>query len=114
MSELVCVETFPDRLEAEMAKTLLEANGINAAFSADDAGGMRPDLGFTSGGVKLFVLDENVERAVELLTSISPRESESRQPVGAVETAIFCYHCGAVLPEQLAKCPVCARELDWS
>jgi hypothetical protein len=67
MSNLVCVKTFPDRLQADMAKQLLEANGITASVSADDMGGMRPDLAFTSGGVKLFVLDENADKALALL-----------------------------------------------
>ena len=67
MSDLVCVKTFPDRLQADMARSLLEANGITASVSADDVGGMRPDLAFTSGGVKLFVLDDNADKALALL-----------------------------------------------
>ena len=67
MSNLVCVKTFADRLQADMAKSLLEANGITASVSADDMGGMRPDLAFTSGGVKLFVLDDNADKALALL-----------------------------------------------
>lgn len=67
MSNLVCVKTFADRLQADMARSLLEANGITASVSADDMGGMRPDLAFTSGGVKLFVLDDNADKALEIL-----------------------------------------------
>ena len=67
MSNLVCVKTFADRLQADMARSLLEANGITASVSADDMGGMRPDLAFTSGGVKLFVLDDNADKALALL-----------------------------------------------
>lgn len=67
MSNLVCVKTFADRLQADMARSLLEANGITASVSADDMGGMRPDLAFTSGGVKLFVLDDNAAKALALL-----------------------------------------------
>jgi hypothetical protein len=67
MSNLVCVKTFADHLQADMAKQLLEANGITASVSADDMGGMRPDLAFTSGGVKLFVLDDNADKALALL-----------------------------------------------
>jgi len=67
MSSLVCVKTFADRLQADMARLLLEANGITASVSADDMGGMRPDLAFTSGGVKLFVLDDNADKALALL-----------------------------------------------
>ena len=75
MSELICVKTFANRLEAELAKSVLESNAIKSSVSADDAGGMRPDLGFTSGGVKLFVLDENAERALELLET-EPQASD--------------------------------------
>ena len=50
-----------------MAKALLEDNGIRASVTADDAGGMRPDLAFTTGGVKLFVLSDNAEKALALL-----------------------------------------------
>ncbi len=71
MSNLVCVKTFADRLQADMARSLLEANDIKASVSADDMGGMRPDLAFTSGGVKLFVLDENADKALELLNEDS-------------------------------------------
>ena len=67
MSNLVCVKTFADRLQADMARSLLEANGIIASVSADDMGGMRPDLAFTSGGVKLFVLDNNADKALAIL-----------------------------------------------
>ncbi len=67
MSNLVCVKTFADRLQADMVKQLLEANRIIASVSADDMGGMRPDLAFTSGGVKLFVLDDNADKALAVL-----------------------------------------------
>ena len=66
---------FASRIEAEMAKSILDANGIKASVSADDAGGMRPELGFTSGGAKLFVLEENADFAAKLLDADS-EESE--------------------------------------
>ena len=71
MSKLVCIKTFANRAEAGMAKSMLEANGIKASVSADDAGGMRPELGFTSGGVKLLVLEDNVDSAVEFLNGLT-------------------------------------------
>jgi hypothetical protein len=67
MSKTVCIQTFATRQEAEFARSLLESQGIKAMVSADDGGGMRPELGFTSGGVKLSVLEENATRAQELL-----------------------------------------------
>ena len=67
MSETVCVRTFGSRAEAEIARGILEAAGIQAMVLADDAGGMHPQLGFTSGGVKLMVLSDIQERAATLL-----------------------------------------------
>ena len=77
MSRLVCIKTFANRVEAGMAKSMLEANGIKASVSADDAGGWRPDLGFTTGGIKLFILEDNADVAVKLLDQVSgPSTSE--------------------------------------
>ena len=67
MSDTVCIETFPNHMAAGLAQALLEDCGIKTMISSDDAGGMRPDLGFTSGGVRLFVLQENAERALAIL-----------------------------------------------
>jgi hypothetical protein len=67
MSETVCVQTYGSRQEAELAREVLEGAGIRAVVSADDCGGMRPHMAFTSGGVKLMVLSENLERAAALL-----------------------------------------------
>ncbi len=75
MASLVCVKTFANREIAGMAKSMLEANGIKAAVSADDAGGMRPEIGFTSGGVKLLVLEDNVAAAAKLLDEVSGESS---------------------------------------
>lgn len=45
MSELIPIKAFPTRMDADLAKAVLEANGIGAVVQADDAGGMRPGLG---------------------------------------------------------------------
>ncbi len=66
MSGLVKVATFGNRPEAEIAKGMLEANGIRTVLSADDAGGWRPELTFTMG-VRLLVAEDDVEVARELL-----------------------------------------------
>src|SRR5438876_3421103 len=39
-SEIVCVQTYSRRLQAELAKGRLEAHGIAALVQADDMGGM--------------------------------------------------------------------------
>ena len=38
-SELVAVRTFPNRIEAELARSALEAAEIDSMVEADDAGG---------------------------------------------------------------------------
>jgi hypothetical protein len=51
--EAVVVEKFSSRMEAQMAAGLLEAEGIYAFISADDAGGAYPPLQHL--GVRLIV-----------------------------------------------------------
>lgn len=38
-----------NRLEANSITAMLQANGIEAILSTDDAGGARPDVGFVQG-----------------------------------------------------------------
>ncbi len=67
MPDLVCIKTCNNRIEAEMDKSFLEAEGIQAMISADDAGGLRPDLLWATGGVRLLVKQEDAERASAIL-----------------------------------------------
>lgn len=66
MNGLVTVSTFYDRMEAELAKSVLQASGIESMIMADDAGGMRPSL-LVGSGARLIVRAEDAERAAELL-----------------------------------------------
>ena len=95
MSNLVCLTTFETREQADMAKAMLESNGIKASVSADDAGGARPHLAFTSGGVQLFVLDKNLEKATAIL-QVEHREEASDRAFSRSETEITfeCEECG--------------------
>lgn len=63
--ELVVVGTYINQFPADVAKTALEAAGIDAMIRSDDCGGMRPHLWV--GGVQLLVRAEDRERAVEVL-----------------------------------------------
>ena len=65
-NDFVAVRTFLNHIEADLAKSALEAAGIESAISADDAGGMRPHL-WVGTGVRLLVRQADVERAVEVL-----------------------------------------------
>ena len=66
MAQVICIKRFSSRLEAEIARGALEAHGIKAAVSADDGGGIRPELAFVLG-VRLLIKKENEERALEIL-----------------------------------------------
>ena len=77
MKDLVVVEIFTYRHEAELAKTALEAAGINSMISADDAGGEVVGLEFTRG-VRLLVRPEDEEQARDILES--PAIQDNSEP----------------------------------
>ena len=62
------LETFTSEIEAEIVKGRLEALGVSVLLEKDNCGGMRPHLDLQAG-VKLFVLDGDLDKAREILTS---------------------------------------------
>jgi hypothetical protein len=68
--DAVVLETFANRIEAEMAAGLLESEGIEALVRADDAGGAYPMLQFVRG-VRLMVAKEDEARAQEILAAMA-------------------------------------------
>lgn len=67
--ELVTVKTFSNEIEASMAAQVLEQSGVKCFVSADDAGGMEPQLQMTMG-VRLVVNRADAERALEILNTL--------------------------------------------
>lgn len=67
MDDLVTVRTFASRAEADLARSALEAYGIECMVGADDCGGQRPPLAM-SIGVRLMARAEDLERAEEVLS----------------------------------------------
>jgi hypothetical protein len=67
-SYLVPVRVLTSEVEAEIAKAALEAFGIDCMISHDDCGGQRPHLSF-SGGIRLLVRADDLQRAEEVLTA---------------------------------------------
>ncbi|MFH1692157.1 MAG: DUF2007 domain-containing protein [Candidatus Omnitrophota bacterium] len=67
MQDLEEVKVFVNRFEADCAKNLLEQEGIEAMVSADDCGGLRPHLSLATGGVRLLVKCQDVDRAKDIL-----------------------------------------------
>jgi hypothetical protein len=67
MPEMVVVAKFRNRVEAEMAQTMLSDAGIESFIKADDAGGMVAGMDASSGGAKLLVSGEDAEESLEIL-----------------------------------------------
>lgn len=79
LDDAVVLETFPNRISAEMAAGLLESEGIEATIMADDAGGAYPMLQFIRG-VRLLVAPEEEARAREILAAMAAHEDLVVEP----------------------------------
>jgi hypothetical protein len=66
--KLVLVQTYGSRPEADLAKSMLEAAGIQAMSQADTAGGMREHLAWSGEGFQILVREEDATAACEVLT----------------------------------------------
>ncbi len=66
MPPLIALATFNSHLDAELARSALEAAGIDSMTAADDAGGQRPHMSF-SQGVVVLVREEDAEAARDVL-----------------------------------------------
>ena len=65
-TDLVVVHSFGSRAEADLAKSALEAAGIDALVRSDDAGGLRPHMTFVNGA-ELLVRPEDEDAARDVL-----------------------------------------------
>ena len=65
----VAVKSYPSRVEAELGKAVLEANGIPAMISADDVSGLQP---WIARGVRVLVNAEDAPMALQLLADPPP------------------------------------------
>jgi hypothetical protein len=67
-ADLVVVRTFLNRIDAELARTALEAADIESIVSADDTAGLRPGVWMSGmSGVRLLVRAEDAKRAATIL-----------------------------------------------
>ena len=70
--EMIVLQRFPNRIEAEMAEGALHAAEIDAMVSADDAGGVEP--GLWTQGIRLLVWQEDADRARAVLLGVSDEQ----------------------------------------
>jgi len=78
--QLESIGNFLNRIDADLACGALQAAGILAFVSADDAAGTRPHLWM--GGVRVLVRAEDVEEAARIL-----REAEEAGPASDPESS---------------------------
>ena len=74
--DLVELARYPSSMEASLARSHLEAEGIRAELDGEGAANWLSFIGSAIGGVRILVNDNDVHRASEILKSI-----------GSVETA---------------------------
>ncbi len=67
MTDLVHIKSFASRHEADMARGILESNGIKAIVRGDDYGGLGPHILYTTGGAHLYVNERDAADAVDIL-----------------------------------------------
>jgi len=67
--QLVAIRTFMNSIDAELARSALEAAGIDCMVRTDDAGGQEPQLQMT-GGVQVLVRAENATEAEAVLSAV--------------------------------------------
>jgi hypothetical protein len=71
-SDLIVLSTFRSAADAQIAKGVLDAAGIESMIRSDNAGGMYPAI----GGADLLVRAEDAEKASEVIhlsTSVRDR-----------------------------------------
>ncbi|MEO8223526.1 MAG: DUF2007 domain-containing protein [Gammaproteobacteria bacterium] len=74
-NRIIPIKAYSTRMDADLAKAVLEANGIDAIVSADDAGGMEPWLAL-SQHIQILVREEDATVARDLLAESPPPASE--------------------------------------
>ena len=65
--ELIVVHAFGSLPEADLAKSALDAAGIEAMVKADSGGGMRPALAWSGVGYQVLVRAEDEQAARDIL-----------------------------------------------
>ncbi|MCF7907899.1 MAG: DUF2007 domain-containing protein [Candidatus Omnitrophica bacterium] len=70
MQDLVPIEIFLSRHEAEVVRGFLLDRGVESVISIDDVGGQLPGLNTLSGGIRLLVRRGDLKRAKEILENL--------------------------------------------
>jgi hypothetical protein len=72
--DLVTIRTFASESEANIAKSALDAFGIDNMIGSDDCGGQRPSLTFAEG-IRLLVRSADADSARQVLSPVTGTEN---------------------------------------
>ena len=75
MSSFVVFRTLNSRNETQAVQVVLSGSGIEALVESDDCGALDPALGF-GRGVQLFVAEEGLDRAADVMSQVVPPEEQ--------------------------------------
>jgi hypothetical protein len=75
----VAVAIVTSQFEAELIAGLLQSNGLDAAVSADDAGGQEPQLQLQ--GVRVLVSPADVVAARQVLADAQAEQLDSQETI---------------------------------
>jgi len=81
-AKLVIVHDFSSEPEAEIARSALEAAGIDAMIQSDTAGHMRTHIAWSGAGFRILVREEDAAAAREVL-DVSGEESGEELDIDA-------------------------------
>ncbi len=75
----VAVAVVTSQFEAELIAGLLQSNGLDAAVSADDAGGQEPQLQLQ--GVRVLVSPADVDTARQILADAQAEQLDNGETI---------------------------------
>jgi hypothetical protein len=111
--KLVTVMTFSQSFEAQLAKNLLENEGIASAVSGEYSTDMM-GLGFAQGlphQITLQVREDDAPRAVALLAEVELKKDWEEEAESGADVWI-CTICGEPISNRLSMCYACQTPRD--
>jgi hypothetical protein len=111
--EFMTIARFTLPLDAQMARSCLEAERIPAFVVGETTGGTLPGLGDHLGGFELRVYESDYERAGKVLAGFLGETPEDEFDDGALAGETWtCTTCGAEVVKDETVCPACATPTD--
>ena len=85
LMEFVILETFENYIEANLALGRMEKAGINCRLKDENTATLYPILTNAIGGIKLMVLKDDQQKAIEILNALKELKRKS----------FACPNCGS-------------------